>query len=167
MSDETLPTVSELLAPENVRFVDHVDDWREAIHVSLKALEEGGFVTPEYANNIIADTLSVGPYYVLANNIALIHARPEEGAIKKQLSVTRLAHPIVFKDKAIPLSGMPEWPVRLLFALSAEDPTSHVQVIRVIASICMDDAAVDALLEKENPMELYTAIIEAGNQLED
>lgn len=167
MSDETLPTISELLAPENVCFVDHVDDWREAIHVSLKALEDGGFVTPEYANNIIAETLNVGPYYVLANNVALIHARPEDGAIKKQLSVTRLARPIVFKDKEIPLSGMPEWPIRLLFSLSAEDSTSHIQVIRVIASICMDDAAVDALLDKETPMELYTALVEAGNQLQD
>jgi mannitol/fructose-specific phosphotransferase system IIA component (Ntr-type) len=167
MSNKQMPAISELLAPENVRFVDHVDTWREAIHVSLQALEEGGFVTPEYAENIIADTLSVGPYYVLANNIALIHARPEEGAIKKQLSVTRLERPIVFKDDDIPLSGMPEWPVRLLFSLSAEDSTSHVQVIRVIASICMDDDAVDELLAKKTPLELYNALIDAGNHLED
>lgn len=34
---------------ENVQILDHVDDWKEAITVSLRSLEEQGYVTPDYA----------------------------------------------------------------------------------------------------------------------
>lgn len=166
MADTQGNDALDLLRPENVRFVDHFDDWRQAIRESLKSLEQGGYVSPEYAENIIKDTLEVGPYYVLTNNVALIHARPEEGAIRTQLSITRLEQPFYFKADEIPDSGMPVWPVRLIFSLAAENSDSHVDIIRIIASVCMDDDAVEALLQKESPEALYEAFMSAGRVFE-
>ena len=73
-------SVTDLLRPENIQVVDSVANWEDAIRISLKPLIEGGYAEPRYADNIIADTRELGPYYVLTEDVALIHARPEGGA---------------------------------------------------------------------------------------
>ena len=70
---------SEMLKPENVRIVQSVDTWQNAIRLACAPLEEGGYVEPCYADNIIAATEKMGPYYVLTEDVALVHGRPEDG----------------------------------------------------------------------------------------
>lgn len=90
--------ILDMLKKENVQILDHVDDWKEAITVSLRSLEEQGYVTPDYAKGIIDITNEMGPYYVLTDDVALIHGRPETGVLKKQLAVTVLRKPIKFSE---------------------------------------------------------------------
>lgn len=140
-------SVTDLLRPENIQVVDSVANWEDAIRISLKPLIEGGYAEPRYADNIIADTRELGPYYVLTEDVALIHARPEEGAIKKQMAVTLVHRPVTFPEGS--------FPVRLLFALSAEDSHSHIEVIKMLASICMEEFRVEDLATCETPEEIY------------
>lgn len=80
--------IQDMLRPENVQIIEQVDNWEEAITVSLQSLEEQGYVTEEYAKSIIQITNDMGPYYVLTENVALIHGRPESGVLKKQIAIT-------------------------------------------------------------------------------
>lgn len=57
--------ISEMLKRENVKILDRVDDWKQAIHVSLEPLVRGGYVESRYADEIIRSTEEMGPYYVL------------------------------------------------------------------------------------------------------
>lgn len=41
--------ILDMLKKRDVQILDHVDDWKEAITVSLRSLEEQGYVTPGYA----------------------------------------------------------------------------------------------------------------------
>ena len=68
----------------NIQILDHIDDWKEAVHISMKPLEDKGYVEPRYAEEIIRNTEEIGPYYILTEDIALIHGRPEQGVLKKQ-----------------------------------------------------------------------------------
>ena len=43
----------------------------------------------------------------------------------------------------------------LLFALSAEDSHSHIEVIKMLASICMEESRVEDLATCETPEEIY------------
>ena len=43
-------------------------------------------VITDYAKGIIDITNEMGPYYVLTDDVALIHGRPETGVLKKQLA---------------------------------------------------------------------------------
>jgi len=153
MAEEGTATIEDLLKPENVQIMDGVSDWREAVRISLAPLERGGFVETRYAENIIADTLEIGPYYVLTDDIALIHARPEEGALKKQLAVTLLRRPVSFGE------GMNS--VRVLFALAAEDPNSHIEAIRLLANFCMDEEKVKRLIACVSSEEIYCLIMDS------
>ena len=138
--------ISEMLRRENVRILDRVEDWQQAIHVSLEPLICGGYVEPRYADEIIRSTEEIGPYYVLTEDIALIH-----GVIRKQLAVTVVREPVRFSEDC--------FPVRLLIALAATDANSHLDVMQVLASIFLDESKIRELVEAETAEEIYEFLL--------
>ncbi len=142
-----MAVISEMLQRENIRIMDEVPDWETAIRTSLVPLEEGGFVEKRYAEEIIKSTKEIGPYYVLTDDIALIHGRPEQGVLKKQLAITVVRKPVFF-------TGC-DYPVRILLALAATDANSHVDVMQVLASIFVDEDKIKRVAEAGSPEEIY------------
>ncbi|OUP07287.1 PTS sugar transporter subunit IIA [Collinsella sp. An2] len=145
---------SEMLKPENVRIVQSVDTWEDAIRLAVKPLEEGGYVEPCYADNIIEATKKMGPYYVLTEDVALIHGRPEDGVLKQQFAVTLLREPIKFSEDS--------FEVRLLVTLAAEDANSHIDAMRVLASIFCDADKIAQIVSLDTAQEVYDAFVEAA-----
>lgn len=150
--------IQDMLKKENVQIVEHVDNWEEAITVSLQSLEEQGYVTGEYAKAIIQTTKDMGPYYVLTENVALIHGRPETGVLKKQIAITVLREPIKFSEDG--------YPVRLLVALAATDSESHMAVIQTLAELFMDEEAINDLVNAPDANRVYEYLIEFDKKLE-
>lgn len=151
--------IADMLKSENVKIIDSVQDWRDAVKVSLKELVDGGYVEERYIDNVIESTLHYGPYYVITENVALIHGRPEEGVKKKQLAVTLLRKPVRFSEDS--------YPVRLLIALAATDSNSHVDVMRVLASVFMDESKINEMVSAKTKEQLYQLFIKAENETED
>lgn len=145
--------IAEMLKKENVQITESVQDWKEAINLSLAPLIKGGYVKQCYADNIIKSTEEMGPYYVLTEDIALIHGRPEEGVIEKQLAITLLREPVVFAEDS--------YPVRLLVALAANDSNSHIDAMRVLASIFMDEDKIQEIVESETPEQVYDFLLKS------
>lgn len=145
--------LDELLKPENVHIVDHIASWEEAVHTSLEPLVQQGYAEPRYAENIIETTRELGPYWILTDDIALVHGRPEDGALRQQLAVTLVRDPVVFSDMS------PS--VRLLFALAAEDSDSHIAAIQMIAEVCMDTERLASLIQSATSQELYARLVES------
>ena len=117
--------ISEMLKLENIQIIESAKDWKEAIHLSLEPLVNGGYVTENYEAAIIKCTEEYGPHYVLADDIALIHGRPEDGVLEKQLSITVVRQPIQFMNDG--------QNVRVLIALGASDANSHIDVMKVLS----------------------------------
>lgn len=149
----------EMLKLENVRILEKTEDWRRAIHESLKTLVDGGYVESRYIDNIIESTVRLGPYYVLAEDVALIHGRPEEGVLKKQLAVTVLRKPVRFSENG--------YPVRILIALAAEDSESHLDVMKIIATILMDESKIQAIANGKTEEEIYQLFLNAEEEIEE
>lgn len=145
--------MQELLSPKNVQIVDAVDDWESAIRLAVRPLEEGGFVTSAYADGIIENARRFGPYFVISPDLALLHARPEQGAIKKQLALTILREGVRFKEDGEP--------VRVLVTLAAEDANSHVGVLMAFANQFADHANVERLAEATTAAEAYDLFVDA------
>ena len=143
--------ISDILQRRNVRIIDHVADWKDAIYTCTDALKVQGYITEKYPEAVIHITEEYGPYYVLCPNVALIHARPQDGVIKMQLSVTLLHQPVFFKDKKVP--------ARLLITLAATDSKSHLEAMQQIAELLLDDERINQLLHAENEDVLYQMFI--------
>ena len=144
--------IKEMLKPENVRIAQSVDTWQDAIRLAVAPLREGGYVEPRYEDEIIRATNEMGPYYVLTEDVALIHGRPEDGCIKGQMAVTVLKQPIKFSEDS--------FDVRLLVALAAEDPNSHIEAMQVLAGIFMDEQKIASIVESDDTQAIYQAFMD-------
>lgn len=73
-----------------------VKDWKEAVKYSTILLEKSGAITEEYYQAIIKNTKEYGPYYIIVPEVAMPHARPENGVLKDAFSLVTLKNPVVF-----------------------------------------------------------------------
>lgn len=151
--------ILDMLKKENVQIVEHVNDWKEAIIVSLQSLEEQGYVTSEYGKSIIQITEDMGPYYVLTEDVALIHGRPESGVLKKQLAITVLRNPIKFSEDG--------YPVRLLVALAATDSESHLSVMQTLAELFMSEGAINDIVNARSAEQIYEYLVEFDRKVQE
>ncbi len=146
--------IAAYLKSENVRIIDCVKDWREAIDVSTHLLVKQGYITDNYPKRVIQLTEEHGSYYIVGKDIALVHARPEDGVIRQQLAVTVIHKPVAFFDK-------PEEPVRLFVTLCAQDSNSHLEMLQELAEILMDEARVQKCVQMTDAAALYQEIVNA------
>lgn len=137
----------ELLKKENVQICDAAADWRDAIRIAVKPLEEHGYVEARYKEEIISNVEKMGPYIVIADNIALPHARPEQGVLKTQVGVTLFRKNVVFEGK--------DMPARLFVTLAAKDSNSHLDVLMKISELLSDESTVEKILQSPDTEELY------------
>jgi PTS system ascorbate-specific IIA component len=152
MKEGGIQVITDMLKVANIQIVEEISDWKNAIHLSLEPLLKGGYITENYEKAILESTKEYGPYYVLAEDFALIHGRPEDGVIEKQLAITVVKKPVMFDGS--------DFPVRILIALGASDSNSHLDVMKVLASIFMDNAKIEELVNAEKPQQIYEFLIQ-------
>ena len=148
--------MKDMLKLENVEIVDHVKDWIDAIHVSVKPLVDQGYCESRYIDEIIKNTRKFGPYYVLCENLALIHASSEQGVLKKQLAITVLKHPVRFKSDG--------YDVRVLVALAAEDSESHMHAIQAISNIFSQEERMQQMIAATSEKDIYNMFVNAADE---
>jgi PTS system ascorbate-specific IIA component len=139
--------IENLLKESNCIIIDSVSDWRAAVHAALSPLIEQGYCTDEYEKAVYDATEKLGPYYVLSDTMALIHATSKAGVRETQMAVTVLRKPVRFSEE--------EDQVRILIALAAVDPNSHLDGMAAIMNIFGDDDSSDELLHARSGSEIY------------
>ena len=139
--------MKNLLKIENVRIIKSVENWQEAIKVGVLPLVQSGHVEERYTQAIIDATITYGPYYVVCEDLALLHAGTDKGVNEKQISVTLLKEPIKFKEDG--------YDVRLLITLAATDSESHLKAMMAISNIFIDDNKIVELINAKNVQQIY------------
>ena len=139
--------LSYLLKEENCFIKESVKDWKEAIHVACESMIEQGYCTQEYEKAIFDSTEQYGPYYVLCENLALIHASNHSGVNETQMAVTLLKNPIKFTQDG--------YDVRIIVTLVAKDKESHMAGIVADSNIFSDEKKIQTLLDAKDGKEIY------------
>ena len=112
-----------------------------------------GAIKASYVDGIRELLNEVGPYMVLAPGIALLHARPEKGALRDCLAFLRLAIPVPFGHDT-------NDPVDLVFAFAATDGKAHMQMLRELAYVLGDDHLLAKLRTADSVDDVLAAIRE-------
>lgn len=146
--------MSKMLKRENVQIVERVDNWEESVHVAVQPLVDQGYVESAYIDGIISNAKEFGPYFVLCPDLALLHARPDQGVLKQQLAVTVLREPIRFKEEG------PD--VRLLVTLAATDANGHIDVMRQLAVMFGDPDNIAKIVEAPTADDVYDLFVNLG-----
>lgn len=118
-------------------------DWEDAVRQSYKPMVDNGFITQNYVNETVRIMHSVGPYVLITKHIALLHTRPESGALSCALGIGVLKNPIVFGNEEYD-------PIKYVFSLSAVDNSSHL-------------CAMAELLELFNNREFFNLLDTSNN----
>ena len=145
--------IYNMLKKENIQIISKVKDWREAIHVAVQPLVNGGYCEARYIDEIIKNTEKLGPYYVLCENLALVHGSTDQGVLKRQIAITLLEEPIKFKEDG--------YNVRVMVTLAASDSDSHMEILQAMSQLFSEQDSVQNILNARTENEIYDLFIHA------
>lgn len=112
----------------NIKKVDSVNDWKEAIKISCIPLINEGCIKEGYIDDIINNVEKNGPYIILDEGFALPHAERGENVLNTGLSY-------LYVKNGIDLMGNT---VYAFLTLSAKDDTEHIKALQEL-SIAFDN----------------------------
>lgn len=117
--------MQNIFKKEYIQFINSVDSWESGIKIACEPLVKHGNVNENFAQNIIDVTNELGPYYILAKDLAMGHVTPDGSVMKNGLSLLFLNKPINFKKNNDPTGN-----VKFLFILSTIDNDSHLDILK-------------------------------------
>lgn len=139
--------VKDSLPEKHIQTDETVADWRSAVKLASQPLLDEALITSEYIEAMIQSVEENGPYMVLADYFALMHARPGEGVLEQSMSLLVTKQPIDLEGK----------PVRIFLVLAAADNESHLESLKEIMAIFMDEEKYNVILngDREQICQLF------------
>lgn len=138
--------LKRFLPLSHIQLMDSVEDWRQAVQCSAAPLLAEKSIEPRYVEQIFRVHQEIGPYYVIAPQIAMPHSRPEDGANEQALSLLVLKQGVNF--------GSDNDPVRLVLMLAAKDSESHLEMLSAVAELFADEDVIRQIIQADNTTEI-------------
>ena len=91
-------TLRKLLKKENMKFIEGVEDWKEAILQSGNLLVSNKKVTSEYVKEMIELVEKHGPYIVIEEGIAMPHAGISENVLETGISLLAVKEKVALPE---------------------------------------------------------------------
>ena len=130
-----------LIDNNSVKLQAKASNWREAIKIGTDMLIASGAIQPSYHDAIISSVEELGPYICIAPNLALPHARPENGVIRTAFALVTLEEPIYFDGE--------DEPVDVLITLAGSSSDEHMEGLMEVTQVLDDeDSETGVDLEK-------------------
>ncbi|WP_025476852.1 PTS sugar transporter subunit IIA [Enterococcus faecium] len=139
--------LKKLLPEDHIETTNQILTWQEAVQLASQPQLNEKAIDQQYVTNMIHSVEENGPYMVLADYFALMHARPGEGVFHQGMSL------LVTKNE-IDLAGKP---VRIFLVLAAKDSQSHLESLQEIMEVFMDQEKYQLILngDKEQICQLF------------
>ncbi|WP_239751754.1 PTS sugar transporter subunit IIA [Mammaliicoccus sp. H-M34] len=138
--------MTQIIKEEHIQLKDKVANWEESIQIAAAPLLQEDYFNKNYVDSMIKSVHDMGPYIVIAPEIAIAHARPNENVNKVGLSLLKLDEHINFSDNSHFAS--------LVFVLSAIDNEAHLEILKKLATILSDKETVQSLVLAKNKSEI-------------
>ncbi|CAH8191632.1 MULTISPECIES: PTS sugar transporter subunit IIA [Vibrio] len=147
-----------LIDNNSVQLQASASNWKEAIKIGTDMLIASGAIDPRYHDAIISSVEELGPYIVIAPNLALPHARPENGVIRTAFALVTLDSPIYFDGE--------DEPVDVLITLAGSSSDEHMEGLMEVTQVLDDEESesgvdLDKLRRCRSKDDVYKVIDEA------
>ncbi|WML46700.1 BglG family transcription antiterminator [Neobacillus sp. PS3-34] len=141
------PVLQELLTDETIQIVEQLSDWEEAVKVAASPLLEKGIIQASYIEAMIENVKTLGPYVVIGPEVAIPHARPENGVNQVGMSFLKLNQPVHFLNDE-------KYPVRLLFCIAAIDNKTHLKALSQLTRLLSEKDNIDLLKDNDSTEDI-------------
>ncbi|MDW6003228.1 PTS sugar transporter subunit IIA [Vibrio mangrovi] len=120
-----------LIDNDSIRLQASASDWREAVKIGTDMLIASGAIQPSYHDAIISSVEELGPYIVIAPQLAMPHARPENGVIRTAFALVTLETPVYFVGE--------DEPVDVLITLAGSSSDEHMEGLMEVTQVLDDE----------------------------
>lgn len=141
----------DMLNENIIRLNIKAENWEDAVRLSYEPLLNNGFITQTYIDDTVRIMNTVGPYVVITKHIALLHTKPESGALSCAMGIGVLENPINF-------GSVEHDPIKYVFSLSAVDNHTHLCAMAELLELFNDDKFFCILDKSNNPDEVIEYI---------
>ena len=148
------PMLNELLTNERILFEKKLATWEDAIWLSAKPLIEDQSVEKRYVEKVITNVIEMGPYIGIAPDIAISHARPEDGVNEIGMTILIMKEPVYLNNKE-------NKPVRVMITLAAPDNEKHLLALQQLSLLLMEE--LDTLLKAEESETVMNLVNKYSN----
>ncbi|HHP0459265.1 PTS sugar transporter subunit IIA [Vibrio owensii] len=147
-----------LIDNNSIKLQAKASNWREAIKIGTDMLIASGAIQPSYHDAIISSVEELGPYICIAPNLALPHARPENGVIRTAFALVTLEEPIYFDGE--------DEPVDVLITLAGSSSDEHMEGLMEVTQVLDDEDSetgvdLDKLRRCRSKTDVFNVIDEA------
>lgn len=152
LPQSSLVSLYGMLRTYGIRFVDHTTgNWKDEIRKTADPLLKRGCIQQSYLDKMIALGEAHGPYFVISDDIAIAHARPQDGVIALGLRLT------IYREG---LTIMEREGIRFLFVLSSPDQKRHLHILENIMALSHDEKLRNALCLAQNQAQALSLLEE-------
>ncbi|EHG1327916.1 PTS transporter subunit EIIA [Vibrio vulnificus] len=120
-----------LIENNSIKLQAQASNWRDAIKIGTDMLIASGAIEPCYHDAIINSVEELGPYICIAPNLALPHARPENGVNRTAFALVTLETPIYFDGE--------DEPVDVLITLAGSSSDEHMEGLMEVTQVLDDE----------------------------
>lgn len=150
------PLLSEVLTPNMIKFAKTEKmNWQQVITLSAQPLLKAGKISDQYIKAIIKNVDDNGPYINIGPEIALAHARPDQGVKELGMSMLLLNRDVDLVDD--------KHKIRLIIVLAAKDSTSHLKALSELAQILGNKDDVKKIMNAHDSNEIEELIKKGEN----
>ncbi|EMH3446552.1 PTS sugar transporter subunit IIA [Vibrio harveyi] len=147
-----------LIDNNSIKLQAKASNWREAIKIGTDMLIASGAIQPSYHDAIISSVEELGPYICITPNLALPHARPENGVIRTAFALVTLEEPIYFEGE--------DEPVDVLITLAGSSSDEHMEGLMEVTQVLDDEDSetgvdLDKLRRCRSKTDVFNVIDEA------
>lgn len=143
--------LKNLLTTETVAVENDCNSWEKAVERSGELLENINAIDHSYTEAMEKSIQDNGPYVVIAPNIALLHARPEDG-------VKRVCMSLQIINSGVRFGYENRDPVKLVFAFGAIDSQSHLSALQKLMELFNNESLLEQLKGVQYPNEAITLL---------
>lgn len=138
--EDERPMLSELITSEMIQLTDEKLNWEQAIQLAAQPLLEQGKIEETYIEAMINKVKQYGAFIHIGKNIALPHARPEDGVNELGMSLLKTAEPVLLLDDE-------KHAITLFICLAAVDNDAHLRALASLTKILSNAANLEKLLQ--------------------
>lgn len=142
--------LSSAFGPNSLAIAQERIDWVTAVTQAIGLLQLDGRVGISYLDEVLAANQELGPYFVVAPGIAIVHAKPSRSIKTVGFALLKLNYPVA--------SGSHNDPVCLVFAFCATDAETHLELLAEFAALLSSEGNVNLLLNATELAQMRSVI---------
>ncbi|SDM65532.1 BglG family transcription antiterminator [Sediminibacillus halophilus] len=140
-------TLADLLRPELITLKQTAGSWEEAVRIASGPLLESGTVTEGYVEAMLGHEKD--PYIVLAPNMAIPHAAPDQGVRKVGMSMLRL-------EKGVPFTE--DYSIQIIVVIAAVDKKKHLKALIQLMELARSEEARSQIMNADTRSAVHAVI---------